>query len=296
MRTHSLIATLCLAALVLGASCSGPPAEEPPDVSARLVAATTAVVPGKPFLLGVELTMAEGWHTYWKNPGEAGLATTIDWRLPDGFTAGPLRWPVPIRFTMPGGITSFGYEGRVLLAAEVTPPGGLAPGDTVTLEAHVAWLGCKEACVPGEATVRLSLPVAGQAEAAHGKRFDAWADRLPVDPGSPQSPARVTVFGGDGFPPEGSWTVRLAWSQPVREVEWFPLPGPALALSDVDVRTDADKQQTEITFTARRLKGYDLDREAIDAVVACTGANGERRGVRVAIPLTAAKTATPAAP
>jgi thiol:disulfide interchange protein DsbD len=298
MRTALLITALPLAALALAPSCAGPDAEEQeqPDVSARLIADTTAVVPGKPFHLGVELTMADGWHTYWKNPGEAGLATTIDWRLPDGFQAGPLRWPVPIRFTMPGEITSFGYEGSVVLAAEVTPPDRLAQADTVHLEAHVAWLGCKEACVPGEATVRLFLPVARRAEPAQEERFDAWAARLPVDAASPQSPARMTVSGGDGFPPEGSWTVRLAWSEPVRNVDWFPAPGPALALSDVEIRTDAGKRQTEITFAARRLKGYELDREAMETVIAYTTPSEERRGVRVDIPLTAAKTATPAAP
>ncbi|MFO8011699.1 MAG: protein-disulfide reductase DsbD family protein [Phycisphaerae bacterium] len=295
MRTRTLIATTFLATLLPTAAAPAT-AEAETGVTARLLAGTTAVAPGESFLLGVHLTMKKGWHVYWKNPGEAGLATRVEWNLPHGFKAGPLRWPVPIRFTMPGRITAFGYAGEVVLMALIRVPNDLGGRRQVTLKAKVSWLRCNGTCVPGEATVRLSLPVARKAEPARQDLFRRWRARLPVDAASPRSPARVRVTGGDAFPPEGAWTVRLAWSQAVRDVEWFPAPGPALAVSDVDVQTEAGKRRTEITFTARRLKGYDLDRQALEAVVAYTNAKGERRGVRLDMPLTAVKKAKPADP
>ena len=70
-------------------------------VQASLVADTTGVSVGKPFTVGVLLKIDPGWHIYWKNPGDAGLPTKVKWTLPDGFTAGELRYPTPHEFTLP---------------------------------------------------------------------------------------------------------------------------------------------------------------------------------------------------
>src|ERR1700722_15895266 len=79
-------------------------------VRAELLANTSGVQAGKPFWLGVRLTIDPGWHVYWKNPGDAGLPTRVTFTLPNGFSAGPLRFPTPHRFDQPGNIVAFGYE------------------------------------------------------------------------------------------------------------------------------------------------------------------------------------------
>ncbi|HEY9869072.1 MAG TPA: protein-disulfide reductase DsbD domain-containing protein, partial [Candidatus Obscuribacterales bacterium] len=128
-------------------------------VTARLLADCKAVVPGVPFRLGVELSMEPGWHTYYKESGDAGMPTRIEWKLPPGFAAGALKWEAPERFN-DSGIITYGYKDRTVIAAEVKPPASLPAGGTLAFAARVKWLACKEACIPGGADVRLRLPVA----------------------------------------------------------------------------------------------------------------------------------------
>jgi thiol:disulfide interchange protein DsbD len=126
-------------------------------VTATLLAETDSVQPGRPLVVGLRLSMAPEWHTYWKNPGDAGLATRVEWRLPEGFSAAPLQWPRPER--MPADpLMSYGYQGEVLLLTEIKTPAQLAARE-IPLSARVSWLECREACFPGKATLELTLPV-----------------------------------------------------------------------------------------------------------------------------------------
>lgn len=127
-------------------------------VESELVAETLSIQPGQPFTVGLRLTMEEHWHTYWLNPGDSGMATTIKWTLPDGFTAGPIQWPRPIRIPTPP-LMTYGYEGEVLLLTEITPPADVAPDTKVTLRARGDWLVCRDLCLPGGADHALELPV-----------------------------------------------------------------------------------------------------------------------------------------
>src|SRR5271170_1748892 len=87
-------------------------------VKTELFADVSAIQPGKPFWLGVRLSIDPGWHIYWKNAGDAGLPTRVKFTLPDGFSAGPLQFPTPHRFDQPGNIVAFGYEDSVLLLTQ----------------------------------------------------------------------------------------------------------------------------------------------------------------------------------
>jgi thiol:disulfide interchange protein DsbD len=147
---------------------------------ATLLAEHTAIQPGTTFTLGVLLTPDDGWHTYWINPGESGLPTKIFWVLPDGFKAGDIQWPTPHAFET-GGIIGLGYPGPVLLSVPITAPQNITT-DTVTIKAKVAWLVCKEACVPGRATLSIVLPIKDSTPAPdpqHSKLFEAIRDQLP---------------------------------------------------------------------------------------------------------------------
>ncbi len=81
-------------------------------VDAELVAQTTAVTPGRPVYVALHQTIAPGWHTYWRNPGDAGQATTLTWTLPQGWSAGAIVWPAPERF-LAGPIMNYVYTGAV---------------------------------------------------------------------------------------------------------------------------------------------------------------------------------------
>jgi thiol:disulfide interchange protein len=127
----------------------------------RLIADQKGVVPGKSLRLGVELLMQPGWHTYYKEPGDAGMPTRIEWQLPSGFVAGPLKWVKPTRL-VEGGIVTYGYTDKTLIASDVSVPKTIKPGSTLTIKANVKWLSCKEICVPGHGSTELKIPVVAE--------------------------------------------------------------------------------------------------------------------------------------
>ncbi len=116
----------------------------------------TTVEAGKPFGVILHLTMDPDWHTYWINPGDAGIPTTIKWTLPPGFTAGPIQWPTPENHSM-GPLVTYGYGGDVYLLTTITPP---ATGDLpehLDIKAKASWLVCQEQCIPGRAELTVTL-------------------------------------------------------------------------------------------------------------------------------------------
>jgi thiol:disulfide interchange protein DsbD len=158
-------------------------------VQASLIAEPGSVRAGQPFWVGVRLRMAEHWHTYWRNPGDSGLATEIRWALPPGFSAGPIVWPVPERIPV-AHLVNYGYEGEILLQTQITPPAALPPGE-IALRADVNWLVCQKECIPGEATVDFALPDGdGSLNPETAPVFDAARRQVPQ---SSPWPARMQM-------------------------------------------------------------------------------------------------------
>lgn len=150
-------------------------------VKASLVAAETAIKPGQPVTVALRLVHDEHWHTYWLNPG-TGLATDIKWTLPPGWKAGEIQWPAPTMIKdRTGSVIGNGYEGDLLLPVVLTPPADLAVGSTVELKAAANWLMCDDVCIPGKASVSLSLPVAATTspDPTSGARLAATVAALP---------------------------------------------------------------------------------------------------------------------
>jgi thiol:disulfide interchange protein DsbD len=131
-------------------------------LSVQLVSSQAQAVAGSTTWVGLRLEHEPEWHTYWINPGDSGLGTKLAWRLPRGVIAGDIDWPAPHRIEV-GTLTNFGYDGEMLLPVRVTLPAGLAIGTSVLLEVKASWLVCKEECIPGEAVLKLQLPIAGSA-------------------------------------------------------------------------------------------------------------------------------------
>ena len=162
-------------------------------VAASLVAETRSVVPGRPLQVALRQQIESGWHTYWSNPGDSGLPTTIEWTLPPGFTAGPIAWPTPRRISY-GPVVDYGYENEILLPVTIEVPSNLQPGTEVVLSAHASWLVCADTCIPEEKTVSLSLPAGVEAgtDPYWAERFASTRAHTPLP--NP-FPTTVTVAG-----------------------------------------------------------------------------------------------------
>ena len=137
-------------------------------------------VGGGTVTLGFYLEPNPGWHAYWRNPGDAGLAPTMRWELQEGFEAAPFQFPVPHVLPFIDLIT-YAYEEPLLLISDVAVPAGLAPGDSVQLQGRASWVVCDdELCVPENTTLSLTLPVGdGGPDAAQAERFVAAREKLP---------------------------------------------------------------------------------------------------------------------
>ena len=161
-------------------------------VEAELVAAKTAIVPGEPSTIALRLAIEKGWHTYWRNPGDSGLPTTLTWKLPAGIEAGPIEWPAP-RVLPVGPLVNYGYEGDVLHLVELRPGRALSEGNPLVLAARADWLVCKEVCIPEGADLTLSLPVSATAatDPRWGDAIAAARAALPV----PLAGWRVSAAG-----------------------------------------------------------------------------------------------------
>lgn len=175
----TLAAFLAIAGVPLHAGAA--PIVKTEHVEAELVSERMGAQPGKPVTVGLKLRMADHWHTYWKNPGDSGLPTRIQWLLPEGWKAGEIQWPYPKNLPV-GPLMNYGYEDEVVLLVELTPPASASPG-TYLVKAKAEWLVCKDVCIPEKGELDLAMPVAA-GESASNPRFQAHIDRarnmLPV--------------------------------------------------------------------------------------------------------------------
>jgi thiol:disulfide interchange protein DsbD len=151
------------------------------NVKARLVSEVGAIAPGQSFWVALEFDIRDGWHTYWRNPGDSGQATTLKWQLPPGFTASDIVWTTPHRFEIPP-LVNYGYAKHAVHLVNVTAPKDLKPGTPIVLSAHASWLVCADVCIPQDADLQLKLPV-------HGPLVDGRS-------GGDVDPAAAALFAG----------------------------------------------------------------------------------------------------
>lgn len=204
------------AALALAAFASALPGfapNLPQHVDLRLIAESTAPKAGHSQFVGLEMTPRPGWHDYWSNPGEAGLAPAVKWTAPAGVRFGPLQHPAPTLLKVQG-ITSFVHTGPHVLISRMTLDRDLQPGTTLPITAKVSWAACSDKlCVPERATLALQMTIGEGAESA-----DASTIRRAVA-------AEPKAVGGGAFEvKDGNLVLQLPPSAKLdaRRVHFFP--------------------------------------------------------------------------
>ena len=236
---------LLLALLVVGPAFAQSPAAQSPaaqsvvqtdNVRAELISEVTAVKPGEPFWVGLRQTIRPKWHTYWKNPGDSGLPTEINWTLPAGVKADPIVWPTPHLFNI-SDVINYGFKDEALLLVRITPPAEL--NGPLTLVANANWLVCEDVCIPEEGKFELTLPsatTATPAPPATRALFDKARQSVPTE--SPW-PARFGVAkSGD---PTLVVEARGLKPETIRDVYFFPAEwGPVATMARQSASVTAD--------------------------------------------------------
>ena len=252
-------------------------------VDARLVANVESIRPGTPFWIGIHLDIKPGWRVNWINPGDAGLAPSTAWLLPDGFVATEIMWPFPSLYAI-GPVVIYGYDTSLLLIARVTPPAGLETTGRIKIGAEVDWLACGETNVQGQAEVSIMLPVRSSSPEPDEK----WSTKFEAARAGHPRPAarwRVQAFVED----EERYVLEIRSTAPdaaeIHECTFFPR------------ESDAIEHSARQIFTSRR-GGFDLflkrSRVSLEipgrisgVLVAAPGwaAAGKRRAITFDVPL-----------
>ena len=173
-------------------------------VTATLESEVSVVAPGERFFVALRQQIIPKWHTYWINPGDSGLPTEIDWKLPEGAAAEPIVWPAPKRLPV-GPLVNYGYENDVWLLVPITAPQDARPGDTLRLEGNARWLVCEEICIPEEGVLTLDVPVGEKTTIDEGNRAGFASARAALPKPSPFEAATAAPAS-----PQAATPLRLA--------------------------------------------------------------------------------------
>ncbi len=170
--------------VALGLASAAPALAAPVNtghIQADLIAQDSWAVPGSTVYVAVTQKIDKGWHTYWRNSGDSGEATSIDWTLPTGWTAGDIVWATPHRQPT-GPLMNYGYSDTVVLPVPIQVPAGAKPGETVSLKADVTFLVCADICIPENAKLDLAVEVRDEAPEPNWRTGRLVADALAAAP------------------------------------------------------------------------------------------------------------------
>jgi thiol:disulfide interchange protein/DsbC/DsbD-like thiol-disulfide interchange protein len=253
------------------------------QVQASLVAADKSVQPGHSLTVALRLDQQPTWHTYWISAG-TGYPTSLRWDLPPGWTAGPIKWPVPIVIRDANdNITGNGYERIVDLPITITPAGNLKTGEHVTLEAQAKWLMCSDICIPGRAKVTLILPVSlGTPQPDEAVR--AELARMPM-PQSATGWKLAAVRHGKNV------TLQLSGAGTVESPRFFSEDG----FIQYDQPQTALNSGGSLTFALPISEDAEAATSKLVGVLAYTDEQGVYRGLHIDVPFGSSATAASAA-
>jgi len=164
-----LLSFLALFLLVLPSHAVESESVDTGKVVASLVSSHDSAAPGETIQLALRTVLDEGWHTYWRNPGDSGEPVQLDWILPEGWETGEIVWPVPM--TLPTGpIINYGFEGAPLFPVDVTLPMSAQVGSVQTITLEFYYLVCKDVCIPEDGVASIDILIG---DSVKDTRWDA---------------------------------------------------------------------------------------------------------------------------
>jgi thiol:disulfide interchange protein len=156
-------------------SSSDAPFEAHEPVRIELLNEEETIQAGRPFWIALRMNMENEWHSYWKNPGDSGMASAIVWKLPAGFQLGPTLWPTPKRFSLDS-VVGFGYEKEVIFLTQITPPDSLDTSSVAKISVDLRWVVCSTStCLPGDTQASISLPIKATPPQLNAESRDTFA-------------------------------------------------------------------------------------------------------------------------
>ena len=217
----------------------------------RLLLAMQSARPGDTVMAGVQLRMDPRWHTYWRNPGASGMATTIEWHLPAGVTAGSVQWPVPVELSEED-LTTYIYTNEVVLLVPLKLAANLHSGP-LDLKASISWLECDVQCVPGGTDVTATLNVTAETRPSHDAALlETWAQKIPKPGDSLAAHAWLEQIAATNSRP-----LLLEWTSPTAagEADFFPDASEDFEVQPATERVPAEPGKIRLRKLIKKLAG-----------------------------------------
>jgi DsbC/DsbD-like thiol-disulfide interchange protein len=249
---------------------------QPQPIRTKLISSHSSAAPGSTVLVGTLFTIEDPWHIYWKNPGDIGLATKVNFSGNPLLDSSDLKWPLPKQFKQSGELLGYGYEREVLLFSEFQIPAQAKPGTEIEITADSSWLGCAPTlCLPGESKGKVSIVIGDNVKSAEDDLFEHYRIKLPrTAEGSDVRVAQEST---------ASDSHRLVLSFPVEPefVEWLPATPAKLKVSGIEV---IKGRETTVSYSIAAKEGQSCDVKAIAGVVKYALPGGKEQGVSISAP------------
>jgi DsbC/DsbD-like thiol-disulfide interchange protein len=211
---RALLLGFALLLCAAGALAAGTPI---PHGTLELIAQSQSIAAGNDFYVGLHFRLEKGWHIYWLNPGDSGEPPRVTWHLPAGLTPAVIEWPAPRRFGT-SSIVDYGYEDAVTLIVPIHAEGSLAAQQPAQLGAEVRVLVCREMCIPGKASLSLTLPIKSQPPAPDARTKDLFSAARKSLPRPAPANWRFTVDNTNG-----SFVLTANLGNQITHAIFFPL-------------------------------------------------------------------------
>ncbi len=266
---------------VVAVLAAGGPAWADADVETeytqtRIVAEREGFVPGEATWFAIDQKVIDGWHVFWKNPGDAGLPLDLGWTLPPGYEVGEILHPVP-QFIPVGPLASFAHEGQPGFLISVAAPEDAVPGEVVNIVIDALWQACEEICVPEETQFEFSVPVLATAD-IRSETALLFARARAALPEVLDNPARFERRGGAYLLTIDNWDGTAP-----ADAFFFPRPDGLItpaAAQTISLANDALTVSMEPGWTDAG------EADVVDGVLAYKRADGGRAGYQVAAAIT----------
>lgn len=213
--------------------------------------------------VGVLYKLKPHWHIYWKNSGDSGLPTKIEFTLPDGFEAGELNWPLPKAFIREGDILDYGYENKVLLWSDIKIPSDFSGKFPVPVSVKTKWIGCEEICIPGKAEYTKDL-----IKKDNNSLFETWKNLLPS--------GKNNKFDINLVNEDNRYNIIIDNSKLDNTFKLYPIPVKTVDIENISY--SKHKNQEVISFSTEIYPGHDSSSEHLDTVITYIDKNKNRKG------------------
>lgn len=150
-----------------------------PHIKVSLLSDQSSVRAGVPFHVGVLFSPEPGWHVYWKNPGDSGLAPKFSWTHSEALSLASPLWPTPSRIEV-GTLVNYGYDETLIAFPATIAPS--AKEGTLEVTVKASWLVCKDECLPGSATLTLPVSVNHSGSPEPSQSVDLFTKYLSLVP------------------------------------------------------------------------------------------------------------------